>query len=63
MGHRNIDAPAEDSLAYVCSREYEDYLDWMENQGRPSVDFFKPLRLLAGVAGTGALVWAASLLL
>jgi hypothetical protein len=37
-------------------------LDWLENQGRPSRDIFKALRLLAGaVVGAGALAWAAFL--
>jgi hypothetical protein len=47
----------------MCSRECEDYLDWLENQGRPSLDFFKPLRLLAGFAGAGVVAWVTSLIL
>lgn len=62
MDRRNIDAPTRDSLAYVCSRECEDYLDWLENQGRPHFDVFKPLRLLTGLAGMSVVAWAASLL-
>ena len=63
MDRRNIDAPTRDSLAYVCSRQYEDYLDWLENQERSAFDFFKPLRFLAGITGAGMLAWAASILL
>jgi hypothetical protein len=63
MKPRNIDAPTTDTLAYVCSREYEDHLDWLENQGRPSYDIYKPFRLFAGLAaGVGTVAWAASLM-
>ena len=63
MRPRNIDAPAPDMLAYACSRDYEDHLDWLENQGRPSYDIFKPFRLLAGfTACVGVVAWATSLM-
>jgi hypothetical protein len=59
MVPRNIDAPTTDDLSYLCSRQHEDYLDWLENQRRPSHDFRKAFRRLVGaVAGVGALVWA-----
>jgi len=38
-----------EDLSYLWSRQYEDYLDWLENQNRPSFDLFKPFRLLGGI--------------
>jgi hypothetical protein len=37
-------------MSYLCSRQYEDYLDWLENQNRPAFDLFRPFRLLGGIA-------------
>ena len=58
MTPRNIDALSPDDLSYMCSRQHEEYLDWLENQNRSSWDLFKAFRVLAGV---GALVLAAFL--
>jgi hypothetical protein len=58
MAPRNIDAPPRDDLSHLCSRQHEDYLDWLENQGRSSWDLFKAFRLLAGaVVGVAVLLW------
>jgi hypothetical protein len=62
MNVRNIDAPSQDDLSYMCSRQHEDYLDWLENQDRASWDLVKAVRVVAGtVVGLGALAWAAFL--
>jgi hypothetical protein len=62
MAPRNIDARLVDDLSYRCSRRYEDYLDWLENQRRPSQGLFSALRKLAGaMVEMGALAGAAIL--
>jgi len=50
MTSRTSDARNADNLSYLCSRQYEDYLDWLENKNRPSLDLFKPFRLLRALA-------------
>ena len=35
MDPRMADHGKPNNLPYVLSREYEDYLDWLENQPRP----------------------------
>ena len=60
MTPRNIDLSNHDNLSHICSRAYEDHLDWLENQNRPSRDYFKPFRLFAGCGmALSGLVWAA----
>ena len=59
---RNIDAPSPDDLSYLCSRQHEDYLDWLENQERTSWDFLKAVKVAASaMVGLGALAGAAFL--
>ena len=59
---RNIDAPSRDDLSYLCCRQHEDYLDWLENQRQTSWNLLKAVRVVAGaVVGLGALAWAAFL--
>jgi hypothetical protein len=58
MTPRNNDALPTDDLSYICSRRYEDYLDWLENQNRPWGSYFGLFRALVGaVVGGGVLVW------
>jgi len=45
MDPRTPDTHDSENLSYLCSRQYEDYLDWLENQNRPSFDLFRPFRL------------------
>ena len=53
---RNIDAPSQDDLSYICSRRHEDYLDWLENQERTSWDLLKAVKVVTGaVVGLGVL--------
>jgi len=63
MSVRNIDAPPPDDLSYMVSRQHEDYLDWLENQSRPSWDLFKAVRVVTGtMVGVGVILWAAFLI-
>ncbi len=63
MDTRSADTRTSDDLSYICSRQYEDYLDWLENQNRPAFDLFRPFRLLAGItAGMVALSGAVFLM-
>lgn len=50
MAPRTPDTLEPATLSYLCSRQYEDYLDWLENQNRPAFDLFRPFRLLGGLA-------------
>jgi hypothetical protein len=50
MEPESDDTGSSQNLSYLCSREYEDYLDWLENQNRQPLDLFKPFRLLGGLA-------------
>lgn len=50
MDPRTPDTHESENLSYLCSRQYEDYLDWLENQNRPALDLFKPFRLLGTLA-------------
>ena len=36
MGQRHQPDGGTDSIEYFLSREYEDYLDWLENHGLPT---------------------------
>jgi hypothetical protein len=62
MDQRTTDAQTPEDLSYLCSRQYEDYLDWLENQNRPAFDLFKPFRLLGGLAA-GIAVMAGAIFL
>jgi hypothetical protein len=63
MAPRTPDTPEPATLSYLCSRQYEDYLDWLENQNRPAFDLFRPFRLLGSLAVGMALVVAAIFLI
>jgi hypothetical protein len=60
MEPRNIDAPTSVTLSRLISRQHEDYLDWLENQGRPSWDWWVPVRFLLGLASAGVVTFAAA---
>ena len=63
MTPRTLDAPHPETLSYLCSRQYEDYLDWLENQNRPAFDLFRPFRLLGSLAAAIGLVAGAIFLI
>jgi hypothetical protein len=63
MYPRNIDAPQSVTLSRLLSRQHEDYLDWLENKDRPSLDWWAPVRFLLGVAGAAVLMFALAHLL
>jgi hypothetical protein len=56
MEPRTPDTHNPENLSYLCSRQYEDYLDWLENQNRTDVPWFRPFRLLGTLTGGIALV-------
>lgn len=56
MDPRNIDIANPAELSQICSRQYEDYLDWLENQNRPSLNLFTPFRLFASLTTAFALI-------
>jgi hypothetical protein len=64
MAPRKFDAWSPDDLSYFCSRQYEDYLDWLENQGRSSWSWLKAFRFMAAaMVGLGGLMGTAFLAL
>lgn len=63
MNTRSTDTHTSDNLSYLCSRQYEDYLDWLENQNRPAIDLFRPFRLLGGIAAGLAMLSGVILLM
>jgi hypothetical protein len=63
MTPRTPDTHNSESLSYLCSRQYEDYLDWLENQNRPAFDLFRPFRLLGTLAAGIGLVTGAIFLI